>query len=122
MIVSTLTGITIAPAQNFSIPLNDGTNVQISLVYRPNQMGWFYNLSWPGSSSYSPLTINGRRVVTSPNMLRQYQNQLSFGFGCTTVDGQEPLNQNSFAINYASLFILDQSAVAATESTFFLGL
>lgn len=119
MITSALTGITDNPAQTFTIPLQDGTVVSMFLYYIPNQMGWFYNLSWPGNTTVSGITINGRRVVTSPNMLRQYKNEIPFGLGCTTADNKEPFNQNCFLTQYAILFLLDSAAVNATELRYF---
>jgi hypothetical protein len=122
MVTSAITGITSDPTQKFSLPLDDGTSVNITLFYVPNQMGWFYNLSWNGNTKYPAIIINGRRVVTSPNMLRQYQNEIPFGFGCVTQDGYEPLNQNCFINQYATLFLLDYAAVTATELQFYPGI
>ena len=110
-----VTGISSDPAQTFSLTLEDGSSVQFTLVYRVQQLGWFYDLTW------GTFVLNGQRLVTGPNMLRQYQNIIPFGLGCVTSDLGEPLNQTDFTSGYATLFLLDSAGVGETEMAYYPG-
>lgn len=114
-----ITGISDSPAQVFNLTPPDGTTVTLTIFYRPQPMGWFYNLSWNGTN---PATqINGRRIVNYPNLLRQWKEILTFGICCVTQDGREPLGQKDFVTNYALLLLLSKDDIAAIESVVFPG-
>ena len=111
-----LTGLTNLPAQNSQIALADGTLADITLYYRPNQLGWFYNLS------YKNFTLNGQRLVTSPNFLYQFQNLLPFGLAMVVEGNAEPLGQNVFVDGTGTMVLLDQSDIITQAYTIFRGL
>lgn len=101
--------ITSEPNQNHRFALEDGTDVNITFNYRVNQSGWFYSFTHEGR------TFNNRRIVTSPNMIRQFKDILPFGFACTVEGGGEPIFQDDFELERAKFYLLDQSDVQSVE-------
>lgn len=110
-------GINQGTTQNFNLSISDGSIVNMTIYYIPQQMGWFYDLSW--NNNTSSITLNGRRIVCSPNMLRQYQNNIPFGLGCSTADNTEPMNVTDFTSGFAELFLLDGVGVFYMESNYY---
>lgn len=86
--------------------LEDGTQITITIEFKPMQFGWFIR-----ELIYEDFTLNGFRIFTSPNILYQFKNLIPFGLMCTTKDGQEPKLQQDFSSGYASLFVLTSSEV-----------
>lgn len=116
---STITGLTDSPNQIQPVLLPDGSTLTMTLVYRPQQAGWFVDLSWDGQT---PNWVNqGLRLTTSPNWLRQYKNQLPFGIGVHTTDLQDPAGQEDFASGYCQLILLDAADVVGVEEVYFAG-
>lgn len=75
-------------------------------------MGWFFtSLNWNNSQWVE----NGRRVVTHPNMLRQYQNIIPFGLACLTVNNREPTQIQDFASGASGLYLLSSAEVEEFE-------
>ncbi len=114
-----ITNISDSPCQTFTLPLADGTQMTMTMAYRPQQTGWYFDLSWTGQTP--AFQLNGRRIVTFPNMLRQFRNQITFGLACVTADNLEPLNQTDFSSGYANLYILDMADVGQVEMLAFPG-
>lgn len=113
--MTTLQGITDQPKQSTAVILADGTFVTIALEYRPQQLGWFYNLAW------QEFILNGQRLVASPNILRGYRKLLPFGLAVLTNNGVEPLNQDDFINGTITLILLDAQDVLDVEATVFTG-
>jgi hypothetical protein len=113
--MKTITGLTDQPKQQTGIVLNDGSRAVISLEYRANQLGWFYDITW------GDFTLNGQRLVTAPNMLRQFRNKLPFGIAVVTTNNVEPLKQTDLSSGVATLYLLDSTDVADIETTVFGG-
>lgn len=109
-------GITDRPKQQSTILLDDGSAIVLSLRYAANQMGWFYDLTW------GDFILNGMRLVASPNFLRQFRNQIPFGMALFTDNGLEPIDQDCFPAETASLYLLQGDDLTATESALFPGL
>ena len=106
--------------QVLKIRLPDGSTVTWTLTYRPNQYGWFYDISWDG---ITPAWVcNGNRLVTSPNILRQYRGFIDFGITITTQDDGEPVGQEDFVSGYATAILLDPVDIINIEGTYFPGL
>lgn len=106
--------ITSDPNQAQTVILQDGTQLQMSLYYSVGQYGWFMNLQY-GSN----FTLNGVRVTVSPNILRQWGNELPFGLGCfQTTAPREPTQQQDFSSGLFQLYILSSTEV--TEYNQFL--
>lgn len=108
-------GIGSQAKQQFTIPLSDGTRVSAYLEYRPQQTGWFLNLTW------ETWTLNGLRVTASPNLLRQWQNVIPFGIAVLTSGNVEPLNNTDFSTATAVMVLLDSTDIALVNQTAFPG-
>ncbi len=112
-----INGITSGPKQKISIPLPDGSSVSLTLAFRPQQKGWFYDVA------YSTKTVNfqlaGSRLVTSPNILRQYQDIIPFGLSVVTTGGIEPTTQTAFSDGTITFLLLDQSDIAEIEAAIY---
>lgn len=92
--------------QNQILILPDGTNIDLTINYIPQQYGWFIQ-----SLVYQDFILTNVRIVTSPNILQQFKNQIPFGLSCFTVDGLDPTQQEDMNSGYATLFILSQDEV-----------
>ena len=114
-----ISGINNTPSQIISIAIPDGTTATMTLSYRPNQSGWYFNLSWNGQSP--AFVINSMRVTTFPNILNQFRTLFSFGIACVTTNGYEPLNSNDFQNGYANLYLLTPSEVEEINTQIFVG-
>lgn len=110
-----LTGITEQPKQTTDIAMSDGTKATLVLNYRPQQLGWFYDIAW------GDFILNGQRLVASPNILRSYRKLIPFGLAVLTNNGAEPLNQNDFIDGTITLILLDAADVLDVEATAFTG-
>ena len=94
--------------QNFNIALPDATTVLLQVYWRPMQYGW-----WINNLTYGSFILNGIRIVNSPNMLLQYQNQIPFGLACYSTGNREPSQQQDFSSGNSKLYILDSDEVQA---------
>ena len=90
--------------QSQTIVLADGTTLSLQLRYIPLQYGWFLT-----QLTYGSFTLQGFRIVASPNMLYQYLNQIPFGLACFVAGGREPTQQQDFSSGAANLYILTQA-------------
>lgn len=102
--------VTRDPRQKQTLILPDGKRVVIRIEYKPNQQGWFFN-----EISTEEITIKGMRIVTSPNILRQFYKLISFGIACETDGGQDPLLDQDFESGRSRLFLLSSEEVQAFE-------
>lgn len=113
--MNTLQGITDQPKQTTTIVLDDGTKATLVLEYRPQQLGWFYNLT------HESFVLNGQRLVASPNILRSFRKLIPFGLAVLTTNGVEPLNQRDFVNGTVTLLLLDADEVDEVETAVFTG-
>jgi hypothetical protein len=105
-----ISGITDEPRQEHRLLLADGTFIDLSVGYSSQQYGWFIE-----NLIYGSFTLNGVRIVNSPNFLRQFKNQIPFGMACYVEQDQEPMLQQDFLSGRAKLYILPASEVAVYE-------
>lgn len=106
--------ITSDPLQKQTLILADGTSLQLTMYFRPLQYGWFINeLEYVNTN----FTLQGLRITVSPNMLRQFKNQIPFGLACFPNNvSREPTLQQDFSSGAFSLYILSAAEVAAFEA------
>lgn len=107
--MNVLTGFTDSPRQTTTITLEDGGRVTLSMEYRPQQLGWFYDLQ------YDTFLLQGQRLVAGPNILHQFNDQLPFGLAVLTRSLLDPSQQEAFASGEAVIVLLDQADVASIE-------
>lgn len=98
------------PRQTANLVLDNGDIIPFSMYYSTNQQGWFYSFQYGNFIAY------GRRLVVSPNMLRQFRNTIPFGISCTSVDGYESIYQNDFQSGRINLYLLNQAEVLEAEN------
>lgn len=108
-------GITDKPKQQTTIVLADGSHVSLLLEYRPNQLGWFYDLAW------GDFTVNGLRLVTGPSLLRAFRNVLPFDLAVLATANVEPLNQADFADGTCQLYLLQGEDISAVNAAVYAG-
>lgn len=104
-----ISGIGSAPRQNISIGLPDNSSVELYLTYSPLQRGWFFDLV------YGDFELNGFRVITGPNILRQYRNLIPFGIGILTPDNVEPTTATAFEDGTITMYLLTAEEVQQLE-------
>lgn len=104
-----LTGFTDSASQTTNVPLDDGSFATLDLAYRPQQKGWFYDLT------YKTFSLLGQRLVYSENMLRQFRGQIPFGLAVLSTSGQDPMSISDFALNNAVFILLNADEVEAVE-------
>lgn len=105
--------VTQDPLQKQTLILPDGTSLTLTIYFVPMQYGWFIT-----SLVYGSFTLTGLRITVSPNMLRQFKNQIPFGLACyanASGLGREPSQQEDFSSSAFSLYLLDQAEVAQYE-------
>lgn len=96
--------------QVLRVTLDDGTQFQLSLTYSSNQLAWFYSVV------YGNFSVNNRRLVVSPNMLRAFRNILPFGISCVSPDGREAIYQTDLTSGRISLSTLNTNDVIEAET------
>ena len=101
------------PKQAFSMYLDDGSQVDFVFVYKPNQLGWFFDFT------YNQQTYRNIRLTTCYNLLRAYQSWLPLGLRCDTLDGFEPLDIDDFDNGYATVYLLTRQDVDAIEGKYY---
>lgn len=106
-----ITALTSDPKQNIKIVLDSGGTVSLTLEFVSSQRGWFYSIAYPGWTG-----VSRRRLVNSPNILRQFRGVIPFGFMCAVLDGQEPIYQDDFSEGRVQLHVLDQADIATMET------
>lgn len=100
--------------QKQTVPLPDGTSFDISIYFVPMQYGWFIE-----ELNYQGFKITCMRIVNSPNLLRQFKNQLPFGLACISNDDREPSLQDDFKSGASNLFTISKEEILQYEE--FLG-
>lgn len=121
--MNSITSLTSQPAQSSFIVLEDGSRAQLDLFYRSQQLGWFYDIRWPGNEKLPvPFQSLGRRLVASPNLLRQYRKLVPFGLMLFTIDNLEPMGRTCFVDGTADLILLNAADVLDIEARGYPGL
>jgi hypothetical protein len=101
--------ITDNPNQKLTLKTEAGDAVTLLLSYLEGQQGWYY------SFSYGSLSIQNRRLIAGPNLIRSLRFLLPFGFACTTEDGYEPIFKEDFQNGRAKFYLLNATDVEIVE-------
>jgi hypothetical protein len=104
--------VTSDPLQKQNLVLPDGSILTMTMYFRPMQLGWFVNeMVWQN------FTLDGLRITVNPNMLRQFKNQIPFGFACIANRfTREPTQQQDFSSGAFSLYLLTAAEVQQYEN------
>jgi hypothetical protein len=103
-----ITGITNDAKQQFDAVIEGYDVATIYLEYKPNQQSWFMDVTW------GDFQTKNIKVVTSPNILRQFKNVLPFGVMITGVDAGDPLLLDDWLSNN-EFIMLDEADKAFIE-------
>lgn len=99
------------PIQAINLVLPDGENTaKVTLRYLENDQAWYMDLE------YQATIINGLRVCSNPNLLRQWRKILPFGLGCFTLDNSDPYFIDDFTTGRCGLLLLSQAEVDNFET------
>lgn len=101
--------ITDSPRQTMYIRLEDGSSFTLNMFYSDNQNGWFYDVI------YNDFKLYGRRIVTSPNMIRAFRDFIPFGISIWVKDNYEPIYVDDFKTGRAKMLILNEDDVQSVE-------
>lgn len=93
------------------LTLPDGTTISFSIRFSPMQFSWFIE-----NLIYGRFQLNGIRICNSPNLLRQFKNQIPFGLACFSVDTREPQLLEDFFSEHSTMYILTAAEVAQYEA------
>jgi hypothetical protein len=107
--MQTITDIGQEAKQKHIIITENNEQFDLELFYSSVWQGWFCNISYANGNK--TLTINGTRITTHINILRQWENVLPFGLMCECDDNQEPMFIEDFASGRARLSILTPEEV-----------
>jgi hypothetical protein len=105
--------ITSDSLQTQNLLLEDGSSISLTLYFVPMQYLWLIQ-----SLVYAPknFTIQNMRICNSPNMLRQYKNQIPFGMACFSTANREPSLQQDFVSGASNLYLLSAAEVQEYEA------
>lgn len=93
----------------------DGSLIDFTLFFTPRQNSWFFNASCAAQN----FTANGIRLCNSPNILRQWKANLSFGLAVVSNDAYDPNNIEDFLSNRIQVYLLNAADVQTVEQTMF---
>lgn len=102
-----------AAFQQAVIQMPDGTTGTLNIYFRASTPRWFFDFT---HAQFPTGAVQGQGLTACPNLLRQWQNLLSFGMACATLDNQDPVSSEDFVNGYATLFILDSTDVLTVEA------
>lgn len=108
-----LSGFTDSPNQSTVVTLDDGSFFTIALYYRQQQNGWFFDLS------YGDFLIQGQRLVSGENILRQFRERIPFGLAVFTTTGLDPWRITDLTSRDTEFVLLDASDVEQIEQANF---
>jgi len=108
-----LTGFTDSANQTTTIALDDGSFMTLDLVYRPQQKGWFYDLT------YKAFSLLGQRLVCSENLLRQFRGQIPFGLAVLSTSRKDPMTQVDLALSDTVIILLNADEIEVVEKAKF---
>lgn len=105
--------LTTDPQQQILLTGINGLSISMTLRFMPRTQRWIMGLD---TGSFS---LEGVAVVTAPNILRQWRNQIDFGIACITGSGLDPFTVSDFATQASNLYLLDADDILEVEGTFF---
>lgn len=100
-----------AAFQNATLIGEDGSVIDFTLYFAPRQNSWFFNISCAAQD----FTANGIRLCNSPNLLRQWRNNLTFGLAVVSEDSFDPNNIEDLLSNRIQIFLLNAADVQTVE-------
>lgn len=109
-----LTQLTNSASQKFVLTSETGEAVEFALRFLPRINSWVFDCS---SGEFN---VKGARLANSPNLLRQWRNNIDFGLMVTSTDGGEPQFLNDLATGRVSIYLLNVADIADIEQNIYL--
>lgn len=108
-----INGITAYPTQTLSVSDPNGNgDITFTLYYRSRTREWTADISFGDN-----FTVNGIKLVVSPNLLYQWHNNIPFGLLIQSKDGLDPLFIDDFISNgRVKMFLLTSSEVVTMQN------
>lgn len=104
-----------AAFQEATLIAEDGSTIDFTLFFASRQNSWFFNISCAAQD----FTANGVRLCNSPNLLRQWKNNITFGLAVVSEDAYDPNNIEDLLSNRIQLFLLNAADVQTVEQTIY---
>jgi hypothetical protein len=95
--------------QQFSVLSEDNKLINFTLRYLPTQRAWIADIG----------DTTGLHLTTSPNILRNLVNILSYGIAIITTDGLEPFFIDDFATGRCKMYLLNSADIQSIEDGMF---
>lgn len=108
-----ITTITSAPKQRFRLVLENNETADFQLYYCGRMRSWYYNIS------YNDFTVNGAKVVLTPNSLRNLRRLIPFGIAFVTDGYTEPFLISDFSSGRVKMYVLTSDEVEQVEEEIF---
>ena len=107
--MNTINNLSSDAAQVTHLVLDDGTTLDLTLIFLANIQAWMFSVSHP------LLTTTGRLLRNHPNILRQFKNTLPCGISCIVSDNTEPFLQDDFTSGRVTLVLLNAADAITME-------
>lgn len=107
-----LNSITDAAKQNLTTTTEDGYQVSLYLWFSARQNCWFVDVACPAQN----FTAQGLRLSLSPNFLRQFRNNITFGMTVVSSDGIDPDAIDDFLTGRVQVYTLNATDVQTIEN------
>jgi hypothetical protein len=108
-----ITTLTAAPKQRHQLVLDNNETVDFKLYYLSRQESWYYDFV------YKDLTVNGSKVVLTPNSLRAFKRLIPFGLAFIADGNIEPFQIDDFESGRVKMYVLNESDVQEIEQEIF---
>lgn len=108
-----ITTLTNNPIQRHQLVLENNETVDFKLYYEARVQGWYFDFS------YKDLTVNGLKVVLSPNILRNFKRLIPFGLSFSAQNDIQPFWLNDFSSNRVKMYVLNSEEVEQIEEEVF---
>lgn len=105
--------ITSDPQQQITLTGISGISINMTLRFMPRIQ------TWMAGFAYNDVSIQGVKVVTNPNILRQWRRVIPFGILCYAASGLDPFRVNDFSNKAANLYLLNSTDINLVEVGFF---
>lgn len=98
------------PFQTMTVVTEEGLSFYLELYFIPLQLMWTIQ-----KIVFNEQEINGIRICSSPNMLRQFKNLFPFGIACITEGNREPMFIDDFSSGASKLYLINENEVQEYE-------
>ena len=110
-----INNISDAAKQNFTLIGEAGEVITFNLYFLTRQNSWFFDIACEAQG----LSCAGMRLCLSPNLLRNFKNNISFGLAVVSTDGFDPSGIEDFVSGRVQIYTLNAADVQTVETDLF---